>query len=56
MRNPVLSARQLQNPSHYPPSPGSIHVFTGTLEMMGARMSFSRNEEIYGEAKAADYL
>jgi CRP/FNR family nitrogen fixation transcriptional regulator len=24
--------------------------------MMGARMSFSRNEEIYGEAEAADYL
>jgi CRP-like cAMP-binding protein len=28
----------------------------GTLEMMGATMSFSRNAEIYGENEPADYL
>jgi CRP-like cAMP-binding protein len=27
-----------------------------SLEMMGARMSFSRNAEIYGEGEAADYI
>jgi hypothetical protein len=56
VRNPVLSAGQLQTHSHRLPRPESTHALTGTLEMMGARMSFSRNEEIYGEAEAADYL
>jgi CRP/FNR family nitrogen fixation transcriptional regulator len=28
----------------------------GTLELMGAPMSFGRNEEIYGEAEPADFL
>ena len=34
----------------------SSHALAGTLEMMGATMSFSRNEEIYGEGEPADYL
>jgi CRP/FNR family transcriptional regulator, nitrogen fixation regulation protein len=29
---------------------------TGSIELMGATMSFSRNEEIYGENEPADYL
>jgi hypothetical protein len=37
-------------------SAAAVHAFTGTLEMMGALMSFSRNEEIYREAEAAEYL
>jgi CRP/FNR family transcriptional regulator, nitrogen fixation regulation protein len=28
----------------------------GPIELMGARMTFARNAEIYGEAEAADYL
>src|SRR5690348_2357134 len=30
--------------------------FAGTMEMMGAPMSFARNTEIYGENEPADYL
>jgi CRP-like cAMP-binding protein len=32
------------------------HSLGGTLEMMGAAMSHSRNEEIYGENEPADYV
>jgi CRP/FNR family transcriptional regulator, nitrogen fixation regulation protein len=28
----------------------------GPIELMGARMTFARNAEIYGEAEPADYL
>jgi CRP/FNR family transcriptional regulator, nitrogen fixation regulation protein len=34
----------------------SSHALADTLDMMGASMSFSRNEEIYGEGEPADYL
>lgn len=34
----------------------SSHAPADTLDMMGASMSFSRNEEIYGEGEPADYL
>jgi CRP/FNR family nitrogen fixation transcriptional regulator len=37
------------------PVPGS-HNLIGTMDLMGAPMSFSRNEEIYGENEPADYL
>jgi CRP/FNR family transcriptional regulator, nitrogen fixation regulation protein len=36
-----------------PAGPGS---HGGTLDMMGAQMSFSRNAEIYGEGEPADYI
>jgi CRP-like cAMP-binding protein len=29
---------------------------TGSIEMMGAQMSYARNSEIYGEGEPADYL
>lgn len=32
------------------------HATVGALELMGASMSFRRNEEIYGEAEPADFL
>jgi CRP/FNR family transcriptional regulator, nitrogen fixation regulation protein len=32
------------------------HALAGSIEMMGASMSFSRNAEIYGENEPADYL
>jgi CRP/FNR family transcriptional regulator, nitrogen fixation regulation protein len=53
--HPVLAAR-LDTPARRPIHPGSAHALAGTLDMMGAPMSFTRNEEIYGEAEAADYL
>jgi CRP-like cAMP-binding protein len=37
----------------FAPSSGNL---TGTMELMGAPMSFSRNAEIYGESEPADYL
>ena len=35
---------------------GADGTSAGTIELMGARMSFSRNAEIYGENEPADYL
>jgi CRP/FNR family nitrogen fixation transcriptional regulator len=32
------------------------HTLAGSIEMMGASMSFARNAEIYGEGEPADYL
>ena len=53
---PALAARRSEIPTIRTQRMGSIHAITGTLEMMGATMSFTRNEEIYGEAEPADYL
>jgi CRP/FNR family transcriptional regulator, nitrogen fixation regulation protein len=46
---PKFSSRQ---------APASVvaHALAGPIEMMGAPMSFARNEEIYGENEPADYL
>ena len=39
------------------PSPAAVtHPFDGTIEMMGAPMSFPRNGEIYGEGEPADFV
>ena len=54
--NRALLARPFENRSRRPASPVSSHSSTATLDMMGAPMSFNRNEEIYGEGEAADYL
>ena len=35
---------------------GGSHMLLGTLELMGAAMSFGRNEEIYGEGEPTEYL
>ena len=56
MPNPALSPHQLENRPRRHARPGRVHELTGALEMMGAPISFTRNEEIYGEAEAADYL
>jgi CRP-like cAMP-binding protein len=37
------------------PAPVS-HALAGSIEMMGAPMTFARNAEIYGEGEPADYL
>jgi CRP/FNR family transcriptional regulator, nitrogen fixation regulation protein len=41
-------------PRRAPPAGGAIQA--GTIELMGARMSFAANAEIYGENEPADYL
>ena len=49
-------ARPLEQRSRRPAHPASVRAYAGTLDMMGAPMSFSRNEEIYGESESAEYL
>ena len=39
-----------------PRAPSRTHDLSGSIELMGAAMSFSRNGEIYGEGEPADYL
>ena len=53
---PALAARRPEITTIRTPRTGSTHALSDTLDMMGAPMSFSRNEEIYGEAEPADYL
>jgi CRP/FNR family transcriptional regulator, nitrogen fixation regulation protein len=53
---PALAARRSEITTIRTPRTGSPHALSDTLDMMGAPMSFSRNEEIYGEAEPADYL
>jgi CRP/FNR family nitrogen fixation transcriptional regulator len=36
--------------------PVSLHPLFGSLELIGARMSFTRNAEIYGDDEPADYV
>ena len=50
-----LQARQSSSRST-PRPPVSVDSLADSLDLMGAPMSFSRNEEIYGEGEAADYL
>jgi CRP/FNR family transcriptional regulator, nitrogen fixation regulation protein len=39
------------------PSPAAAtHALVGSIDMMGASMTFARNSEIYGENEPADYL
>ena len=53
---PALAARRSEITTIRTPRTGSTHALSDTLDMMGAPMSFSSNEEIYGEAEPADYL
>ena len=36
--------------------PAISHALSGSIELMGAPMSYARNVEIYGEGEPADYL
>src|SRR5215470_11455862 len=39
------------------PAPAAAtHALAGSIDMMGASMTFARNSEIYGENEPADYL
>jgi CRP/FNR family transcriptional regulator, nitrogen fixation regulation protein len=53
---PALVARRSEIPSNRTPRSVSTHALSDTFDMMGAPMSFSHNEEIYGEGEPADYL
>jgi CRP/FNR family nitrogen fixation transcriptional regulator len=50
-----VSHRQSATQAHCAPMVGAT-VKAGTIELMGACMSFARNNEIYGENEPADYL
>jgi len=52
----ALAARPLDHRSRRPAHSAGVRAYAGTLDMMGASMSFSRNEEIYGESESAEYL
>jgi CRP/FNR family transcriptional regulator, nitrogen fixation regulation protein len=59
----MLTQTAIRNGSFKQPraqSPGAPHAVTstqaGTIELMGACMSFAANSEIYGENEPADYL
>src|SRR5947209_3812306 len=49
------SSRQTGRGTPAVPTVG-IHALGGSIELMGASMSFARNAEIYGEGEPADYL
>jgi len=52
---PVPSSPAIARSSR--PAPAQVaHPFNGTIEMMGAPMSFPRNGEIYGEGEPADFV
>jgi CRP/FNR family transcriptional regulator, nitrogen fixation regulation protein len=51
---PALAGLPIESRTPRPsPQPGD---FAGPIELMGARITFQRNAEIYGEAEPADYL
>ena len=58
IRTPVANAPRASSPGTQAPqrAPSRTHDLIGSIELMGAAMSFSRNGEIYGEGEPADYL
>jgi CRP-like cAMP-binding protein len=54
----ILESRHTSLPPRPAPAPArtGTQSLVGTIEMMGAAMSFGRNEEIYGEGEPADYI
>ena len=56
MPTPVQHTALRLSPISRTPLPASSHTLIGTMELMGAPMSFPRNAEIYGENEPADYL
>ena len=43
-------------PGRRPAPAAATHALAGSIDMMGASMTFARNSEIYGENEPADYL
>jgi CRP-like cAMP-binding protein len=59
MPTPTPALHAAARLSHTRTSPQAVpgsHNLTGTIDLMGAPMSFPRNSEIYGENEPADYL
>jgi CRP/FNR family nitrogen fixation transcriptional regulator len=52
----ALRTASFKQPTKQTVPPAAGHTLGGTLEFMGAPMSFSRNAEIYGENEPAEYL
>src|SRR6266571_7860076 len=54
MRTATQAARQAAR--QFPIWNGTGNTMADSIELMGARMSYPRNVEIYGEGEPADYL
>jgi CRP/FNR family transcriptional regulator, nitrogen fixation regulation protein len=50
------SSRPIPGKTARSPSPVGSHRLSDAIDLIGAPMSFGRNEEIYGEDEPADYL
>jgi CRP-like cAMP-binding protein len=54
--SPTHSATINKSTHRAPPANPAAQALAGSLNLMGAPMSFRRNEEIFGENEPADYL
>src|SRR5262245_17680426 len=52
----VLRSEPFKTPIRQTPPAVAMHERGDTIDLMGAPMSFGRNEEIYGENEPAEYL
>ena len=52
----AIRSGSFKRPTKQTVPPVATHGFGGTIDLMGAPMSFARNAEIYGENEPADYL
>ena len=52
----AIRSGSFKRPTKQTVPPVATHGFGGTIDLMGAPMSFTRNAEIYGEDEPADYL
>ena len=53
---PAVRTGSFKRPAMQVPPPAADHALGGTIDLMGAPMSFPRNAEIYGESDPADFL
>ncbi len=56
MQAVVPAASRRQSPAPASQRMPEVHGLFGSIELMGARMSYSRNAEIYGDDEPAEYL
>src|SRR5437762_12042555 len=56
MLTQTANRSSFRQPAKTGAAPVPAHELSGTIELMGAPMSFPRNAEIYGENEPADYL
>jgi len=53
---PAVASRPALARSRTAPAPAGMAALVDQMDLMGARMSFTRNAEIYGENEPADYV